>query len=177
MPIELSNMSSTQQGSGAIAKISTISNTENTMENIENAPYQSREKPNESATPLPGTSATVDSSSRTPDVPPVPPEPLVSPPPLIREATGPAIGPATDKPASNSREPDVEGPVLYITLLLTTGARHPFRLDRRYLKKRNVEVEGDNPVNMSLYKLKELILRDWREGTLFLFDYLERRGR
>ena len=98
-------------------------------------------------------------------LPPPPPEPHTSAhPPLIREATGPAIGPATDKPSPFQAGSDTEGPILYITLLLTTGSRHPFRLDRKYLKKRNVEVEDDNPVNMSLYKLKELILRDWRDG-------------
>ncbi|KAL9099518.1 MAG: hypothetical protein Q9163_004998 [Psora crenata] len=85
----------------------------------------------------------------------------------------PPIGPGSPIMADQAMEPlagkispeqelDVEGPVLYITLLLTTGARHPFRLDQKYLKKRHVEVEGNNPVNMSLYKLKELILRDWR---------------
>lgn len=90
-----------------------------------------------------------------------------APPPPIREATRPAIGSDTDKPSPVPKEPEIEGPVLYITLLLTTGARHPFRLDQKYLRKRNVEVDGNNPVNMSLYKLKELILRDWREGTSF----------
>ena len=88
-----------------------------------------------------------------------------SPPPLKRQQTAPAIGPATDKPTPLTREATTEGPVLYITLLLaSTGARHPFRLDAKYLRKRGVEVEGNNPINISLYKLKELILRDWREG-------------
>ncbi|KAL6719120.1 hypothetical protein ACLMJK_003357 [Lecanora helva] len=85
-------------------------------------------------------------------------------PPLLREKTAPAIGPATDKPNIISKDSEVEGPVLFITLLLSsTGARHPFKLDEKYLKKRNVSVDGNNPINMSLYKLKELILRDWRE--------------
>ena len=96
---------------------------------------------------------------------PPPEPPNVTHPPLIREATGPAIGPATDKSSNFQGATETEGPVLYITLLLTTGSRHPFKLDRKYLKKRNVEVEDDNPVNMSLYKLKELILRDWRDGN------------
>ena len=88
-----------------------------------------------------------------------------SPPPLTREKTFPAIGPATDKPTPVPKESEIEGPVLYITLLLSsTGARHPYKLDEKYLKKRNVVVEGNNPINLSLYKLKELILRDWREG-------------
>ena len=89
-----------------------------------------------------------------------------SPPPLTREKTVPAIGPATDKPTPVPKESEIEGPVLFITLLLSsTGARHPYKLDEKYLKKRNVVVEGNNPINISLYKLKELILRDWREGN------------
>ena len=88
-----------------------------------------------------------------------------SSPPLTREKTAPAIGPATDKPTPVPKESEIEGPLLYITLLLSsTGARHPYKLDEKYLKKRNVTVEGNNPINLSLYKLKELILRDWREG-------------
>ena len=86
-------------------------------------------------------------------------------PPLTREKTAPAIGPATDKPTPVPKEADIDGPVLYITLLLSsTGARHPYRLDEKYLRKRNVAVDGNNPINISLYKLKELILRDWRDG-------------
>ncbi len=75
-----------------------------------------------------------------------------------------------------------------ITLLLPTGARHPYRIDGRYLAKRNVDVEGDDdrpaaeegvtvgggagaaagtgwrdPFGISVYKLKELILREWRD--------------
>lgn len=51
-------------------------------------------------------------------------------------------------------------------LLLTTGARHPYKIDEKYLKKRNVTVEAMDPYNISVYTLKELIWRDWREGTL-----------
>lgn len=88
-----------------------------------------------------------------------------TPSPLTRVKTAPAIGPATDKPTPVPKESEIEGPVLFITLLLSsTGARHPYKLDEKYLRKRNVTVEGNNPINISLYKLKELILRDWREG-------------
>ena len=93
------------------------------------------------------------------------PTPDTTIPPLTREKTAPAIGPATDKPTPVPKESEIEGPVLFITLLLSsTGARHPYKLDEKYLRKRNVTVEGNNPINISLYKLKELILRDWREG-------------
>ncbi|OAA68311.1 Ubiquitin [Niveomyces insectorum RCEF 264] len=56
-----------------------------------------------------------------------------------------------------------------ITLLLPTGARHPFRIDERYLAKRNVDVPDvtdagqKDPFSISVYKLKELILREWRD--------------
>ena len=96
------------------------------------------------------------------NVPPIPDE---TSPPLTRQKTAPAIGPATDKPTPIPKESEIQGPVLFITLLLSsTGARHPYKLDEKYLRKRNVTVEGNNPINISLYKLKELILRDWRDG-------------
>ncbi|KAL8666333.1 MAG: hypothetical protein Q9202_001604 [Teloschistes flavicans] len=84
-------------------------------------------------------------------------------PPLTREKTGPAIGPSSDKPAPMPQEPEIAGQTLMITILLITGARHPFKIDERYLKKRNVAIDGDNPFNMSVYTLKELIWREWRD--------------
>ncbi|SLM36365.1 Ubiquitin-related domain [Lasallia pustulata] len=86
-----------------------------------------------------------------------------SPTSLIRQQIAPAIGPATDKPTPIPKESAGAGPFLMITLLLNTGARHPYRIDEKYLKKRNVSVAGNDPVNMSVYTLKELIWRDWRE--------------
>ncbi|KAK0637088.1 ubiquitin-related domain-containing protein [Bombardia bombarda] len=76
-----------------------------------------------------------------------------------------SIGPS-NQPGSGSN-PDA--PVCSITLLLPTGARHPYRLDEKYLTKRNVEVPDvtesgqKDPFSISIYKLKELILREWRE--------------
>jgi len=72
-----------------------------------------------------------------------------------------AIGPSSDEHVSTPQEST--GPTLLITLLLTSGARHPFKLDSRYLTKRNVNVPDNDPFNLSGYKLKELILREWRE--------------
>jgi len=52
---------------------------------------------------------------------------------------------------------------------LGSGARHPYKLDERYLTKRNVVVPGvtengkKDPFSISVYTLKELILREWRE--------------
>lgn len=84
---------------------------------------------------------------------------------LTRQKTVPAIGPSTEKPTPLPQEPEILGPILLITLLLTNGARHPYKIDEKYLKKRNVNVDDNNPVNMSTYTLKELIWREWREGT------------
>jgi len=74
-----------------------------------------------------------------------------------------ALGPSSDAPAV---KPDTSnGPVVVITLLLTaSGARHPYKIDEKYLKKRNVQVENMDPWNISVYTLKELIWRDWRQG-------------
>ncbi|KIW06979.1 hypothetical protein, variant [Verruconis gallopava] len=76
-----------------------------------------------------------------------------------------AIGPATDENNIPKSAGDTEsGPTVLITLLLTTGKRHPYKIDARYLRKRNVSVEENNPWNLPVQTLKELILRDWREG-------------
>ena len=74
-----------------------------------------------------------------------------------------AIGPSSDQPMPLPKD-ESAGPTLMITLLLTTGARHPFKIDPKYLSKRNVDVQGNDPFNLSVYKLKELILREWRDG-------------
>ncbi|CAK7266220.1 hypothetical protein SEPCBS57363_001985 [Sporothrix epigloea] len=90
------------------------------------------------------------------------------------EATSPPP-PAVARSASN--QGDEIAPVLSltgallcnITLLLPTGKRHPFKIDEKYLSKRGVEVPDvteaglKDPFSISVYKLKELILREWRE--------------
>ncbi|KAL8669659.1 MAG: hypothetical protein Q9168_005755 [Polycauliona sp. 1 TL-2023] len=86
-----------------------------------------------------------------------------APYPLTREKTAPAIGPSFEKPPPLPQESEVVGPSLLITLLLITGARHPYKIDEKYLDKRNVIVDGKDPVNMSVYTLKELIWREWRD--------------
>lgn len=79
-----------------------------------------------------------------------------------------AIGPSTDDTTIISSDTTSEA-VCVITLLLTTGARHPYRLDEKYLTKRNVSVPGltedgkKDPFSISVYTLKELILREWRD--------------
>ncbi|CAG7919671.1 unnamed protein product [Penicillium olsonii] len=62
----------------------------------------------------------------------------------------------------SGKEVENAGPSLVITLLLTTGSRHPFTIDGKYLLKRSVNVENNDPFLMSVYTLKELIWREWR---------------
>lgn len=75
--------------------------------------------------------------------------------------------PNSPQPAAAPSHP--EAPVCAITLLLPTGARHPYKIDEKYLSKRNVDVPdltesgARDPFSISVYKLKELILREWRE--------------
>ena len=91
------------------------------------------------------------------------PQSNISPPSTLNPAQSTAIGPSSDSPMPLPKD-ELSGPTLMITLLLTTGARHPFKLDQKYLSKRNVDVQGNDPFNLSVYKLKELILREWRDG-------------
>lgn len=104
---------------------------------------------------------------------PLPPTPLEMPAPaLVRSETAEPIGPSTDLPTPMPQTPGFgtpSGPVITINLLLSsTGTRHPYRIDQKYLAKRNVTAENENgefdPFVISVYTLKELIWRDWREG-------------
>lgn len=85
-----------------------------------------------------------------------------------------AIGGATDLPTPliyGQRDESAIGPKIQFVLLLasSTGTRHAYQIDERYLTKRDVIVKGDNgefdPTMLKVYALKELILRDWRSGA------------
>ncbi|KIY01682.1 uncharacterized protein Z520_01819 [Fonsecaea multimorphosa CBS 102226] len=101
--------------------------------------------------------------------PPPPSTTAAEPQQKISRQFSTAIGPSTDEasPAPPAKDEasatTAVGPALTVTLLLTSGARHPFKLDNKYFAKRNVEVPENDPFNLSVYKLKELILREWRE--------------
>lgn len=77
-----------------------------------------------------------------------------------------AIGPAQDD--INATPGQSDGPVCNITLLLTSGSRHPYKIDAKYLTRRNVAMPDEtesgqpDPFSISIYTLKELILREWR---------------
>ncbi|KAL7938184.1 hypothetical protein V8C35DRAFT_291149 [Trichoderma chlorosporum] len=77
-----------------------------------------------------------------------------------------AIGPAEEEIRPAGSGPD--GPVCNITLLLASGSRHPYKIDAKYLSRRQVDMPdkdgsgNPDPFSISIYTLKELILREWR---------------
>lgn len=89
--------------------------------------------------------------------------------PITNASEGAAIG---DEPQNIESTPVTEpgSATLLLTLLLpSSGARHPYKIDEKYLIKRNVPVPGNtesgkkDPFSISVYTLKELILREWRD--------------
>ncbi|KAI4203980.1 MAG: hypothetical protein LQ346_001692 [Caloplaca aetnensis] len=141
-------------------------NPSSTEATQESQVFQSTEErqPETSSLPVAGSTSTplpepLAITSANADQAPV----IAEPHPLTREKTGPTIGPLVDKSISNSQSSDAVGFSLLITLLLINGARHPFKIDEKYLKKRSVNADGGNPVNLSVYTLKELIWREWRD--------------
>ncbi|KAM4056895.1 ubiquitin-2 like rad60 SUMO-like domain-containing protein [Hirsutella rhossiliensis] len=91
-----------------------------------------------------------------------------TPPSKQRRDSLAAIGPAQDDVRAAAPSGTDGGPVCSITLLLTSGSRHPYKIDARYLTRRNVampeetEAGHPDPFSISIYTLKELILREWR---------------
>ena len=63
-----------------------------------------------------------------------------------------------------STEQGGPGSVVFITLLMISGTRHAYRIDDKYLKKHNVQAPNHDPYEISVYTLKELILREWLDG-------------
>ncbi|KAK5735485.1 hypothetical protein LTR17_008183 [Elasticomyces elasticus] len=95
--------------------------------------------------------------------------PAETPAPLTRKQTE-ALGPATDADlAALAQTSTNAGPALNINLMLTTGAKHPYKIDEKYLTNRNTVAKspsGDgsfDPMAITGYKLKELIWTDWRK--------------
>lgn len=120
--------------------------------------------------PAPVTSTTTTPQTVTDDTPPVVLAQPNTPPSMDTDEpkTAPETSTEHSDAGSGKEVEEDAGPSLVITLLLTTGSRHPFTIDTKYLKKRSVNVENYDPFLMSVYTLKELIWREWRSGKLDL---------
>ncbi|KAH7160846.1 ubiquitin-related domain-containing protein [Dactylonectria macrodidyma] len=122
-----------------------------------------------SSTAVPSTSESPEQSSVTAPVSLKGKEKENAPLPPAKESQDPvmAIGAAVDD-IKSVMPGGSDGPVCNITLLLTSGSRHPYKIDAKYLSRRNVEIPDENesgqpdPFSISIYTLKELILREWR---------------
>ncbi|KAI9724077.1 MAG: hypothetical protein M1812_000796 [Candelaria pacifica] len=155
-PVEMSNLESQPRPiANNSAEPPTASNPLQTTEPVLESERAGTSEPPPALKPIQPTESTSLE-------PPTSTKSTVTTAPLIRKEST-AIGPPSDKPIILSKEPETAGPVLVITLLLTTGARHPYKIDEKYLKKRNVSPTDMDPFNMSVYTLKELIWREWRE--------------
>ena len=162
---EASSTTPQQQEVGAAAAVSTPLelNHLSAREPAQSPPHEDQKPlppPNKDAQTESHIQSTATQTSFTTD------DTVLAPPRDFRKESE-AIGPAMDVP-SVQHDPS-SGTAVMITLLLPTGARHPFKIDERYLRKRNVTVEGMNPLNISVYTMKELIWRDWREGKKFIY--------
>ena len=151
-PVEMSMLESRRSEEPSAAGDPPPRATEDPASGNENIPSPQQATENSAAAPASGGAGTLPS-------PPNLPAPSIGTRQMSTQ-----IGPSTDSPISLPKEPEREGPTLAITLLLTNGNRHPFKLDSLYLQKRNVKVSSDDPFNISVYTLKELILREWRNG-------------
>ncbi|KAI9797667.1 MAG: hypothetical protein M1825_005726 [Sarcosagium campestre] len=150
-PLELSNLPK------AAHPISSHHMSDETKENMQSAGQVSP-----MAADTSGLAISTDKSASATDTSPGKSDPAASPEaPQLKRETSTAIGPSSDQPTFKAVE--AAGPIIMITLLLTTGARHPFKIDEKYLKKRNVKLDGNDPFSLSVYTLKELIWREWRE--------------
>jgi hypothetical protein len=79
-----------------------------------------------------------------------------------------SIGPADSSMGAAPAAGDGELAVDIMLIATQSNTRHPFRINEKYLTKRNVNVTGMtedgkmDPFSITVYTLKELILRDWR---------------
>ncbi|KAK4185919.1 ubiquitin-related domain-containing protein [Podospora australis] len=147
--------------------------TVETQPSVEEVQAESSDVAATATTTAPGATETALKGKDKEEPPPAPTLEKLS----SREEDSISIGPTSDLPspalntASTSTESSsASAPVCSITLLLPTGARHPYKLDEKYLTKRGVDIPDvvaesgkKDPFSISVYKLKELILREWRE--------------
>ncbi|GKU05802.1 hypothetical protein FLAG1_08709 [Fusarium langsethiae] len=120
-----------------------------------------------SSTNVPAPSENIDQSTTAAPASPKGKEKETAPPPPTKQDSNLGIGPAVDDIREISGGSS-DGPVCTITLLLTSGSRHPYKIDAKYLSRRNVDIPDQtenglpDPFSISIYTLKELILREWR---------------
>lgn len=145
-PVETANNAASEQS------------PQQTTENVVNADTKPAEG-GESAAPTASTTTNDTTVASSNDAAQTAAEKTKEPSP---EAAGAHAKEVEDPKDEQPKEDEDSGPSLVITLLLTSGSRHPFKIDGKYLRKQSVNVENNDPFAMSVYTLKELIWREWR---------------
>ncbi|KAH0547730.1 hypothetical protein FGG08_000220 [Glutinoglossum americanum] len=115
--------------------------------------------------PIEQSSSSAQNEDQAASVEPSSPR-LPNPPEVVASPATPPIAPTATNTTLNqpsAKEPKPASPSIQITLLLITGARHPYKVDEKYLRKRDVNFADNDPFTISVYTLKELIWKDWRE--------------
>ncbi|GIZ41221.1 hypothetical protein CKM354_000453400 [Cercospora kikuchii] len=97
-----------------------------------------------------------------------PPAPTTPAAPNLTRTETEHLGPAAEDHAPIAPSTtSTSGPHLMISLMLITGARHPYKIDEKYLRNRKVTAQNSagefDPRELSGYQLKELIWTDWRQ--------------
>ncbi|KAF5659230.1 hypothetical protein FHETE_9474 [Fusarium heterosporum] len=164
-PVETSRL---EQPNDAVAMESITQPSEQTpVEHSREAADKTTAAEPASSIAVPATSDNIDQSTATVPASLKGKEKEAIPPPPTKQDSNLGIGPAVDDIREVSGGSS-DGPVCTITLLLTSGSRHPYRIDAKYLSRRNVDIPDQtesglpDPFSISIYTLKELILREWR---------------
>ncbi|KAF4432068.1 hypothetical protein F53441_13865 [Fusarium austroafricanum] len=164
-PVETSRL---EQPNDAVAMENIVQPSEQTP--LDHAPETADKTGAAEPTPstaVPTTSENIDQSTAAASTSSKGKEKETAPPPPSKQDSNVGIGPAVDDIREISGGSS-DGPVCNITLLLTSGSRHPYKIDAKYLSRRSVDIPDQtesglpDPFSISVYTLKELILREWR---------------
>lgn len=154
-PVEMSTLNAASRNDVAVGTPGSLGGLEDA---VQTQPAVAASMATEPAPAIAGSSQPVSTTSAS------------APPPQdnLRRTETEHLGPAIESDAPLVPSSTVSaGPVLMISLMLITGARHPYKIDEKYLRNRKVIAQDSsgafNPRELSGYQLKELIWTDWRQ--------------
>ncbi|EMF09312.1 uncharacterized protein SEPMUDRAFT_151386 [Sphaerulina musiva SO2202] len=154
-PVEMSTLNAASRNDVAVGTPGSLGGLEDA---VQTQPAVAASMATEPAPAIAGSSQPVSTTSAS------------APPPQdnLRRTETEHLGPAIEGDAPLVPSSTVSaGPVLMISLMLITGARHPYKIDEKYLRNRKVIAQDSsgafNPRELSGYQLKELIWTDWRQ--------------
>jgi hypothetical protein len=168
--IEMETLSGAGKSTATVPPTTEISNGQGALSGGQTTTVSEQPEQSTSVAPAQGESAAGPSNTtETNDAPPLKAyedKGASTSAPTVPEQEPLSINPA--EPAGEETSPS--DLVVDIMLIVTqSNSRHPFRISEKYLTKRSVPVPGvtedgrTDPMSITVYTLKELILRDWRK--------------